>query len=62
MGLYSKLNMEQAYQGSNKPSYWGTVGFIDHTNNYFEGGPNEKEWNHMKTSEREQLDRGHWPG
>ena len=53
MGLYSKLNMEQAYQGSNKPSYWGTVGFIDHTNRYFEGGPNEKEWNHMKTSERE---------
>ena len=34
--------MEDAYQGSNKPSYWGTVGFIDHTNNYFDGGQNEK--------------------
>ena len=45
--------MEQAYQGSNKPSYWGTVGFLDHTYNYFEGGQNEKEWKHMKTAERE---------
>ena len=38
LSLTFGVNMEQAYQGSNKPSYWGTVGFLDHTYNYFEGG------------------------